>query len=527
MPRSNDEKTREFQQKMRTQGAAGFAAGPWNEIEESLGMDQSVVVDQEGNPVWSVKHTRKPRHAVSRSTFDRLVGGVAVLATATLVTSVMAIYFEQTREPGSSQLARTDTTADRDTRNTIVLPQPPTTGFIERPAVEVVARTPAEPDIAKDTLTAVAPAAGTVKLPVEAATDTDQRLPGTAPATGAGAMETVVAPAEATATLAQIDTQQSTPAVNDPDPAVDSVETTVTLAQLDSQQSTTDVVNSGPDTADALSVMSPDTAEDIEAITLQASPAAIGETAKPQITESTYRGQAAADTELPGMVTNAGMAPMAVTAPDTATVVETPVAVEQAAAPDVALVVTPPAETALPVDTLAMLETETSMIPNAAGNTDQSEQNRTAVSVAGMAETGEAVTASDTGTVSQEETPAAGTTQLAQLEPAGPVPSSPASAAATGLGEITTVTVDDVPQPGATGRWIINLASYAGPKTAARMQRKFEDLGVSTDKQVAEVNGKTMYRLRIASFESRRDAENYFDSIKETLGLKSAWITKQ
>ena len=108
MPRSNDEKTREFQQKMRTEGAAGFGSGPWSEIEESLGMDQSVVVDQDGNPVWSVKHTRKPRHTGARSAFDRLLGGVAVLATATLVTSVLAIYSEQTREPGSSPLASFD-----------------------------------------------------------------------------------------------------------------------------------------------------------------------------------------------------------------------------------------------------------------------------------------------------------------------------------------------------------------------------------------------------------------------------------
>ena len=36
-----------------------------------------------------------------------------------------------------------------------------------------------------------------------------------------------------------------------------------------------------------------------------------------------------------------------------------------------------------------------------------------------------------------------------------------------------------------------------------------------------------MYRLRIASFESRQDAQSYFDSIKDTLGLKSAWITKK
>jgi cell division protein FtsN len=87
--------------------------------------------------------------------------------------------------------------------------------------------------------------------------------------------------------------------------------------------------------------------------------------------------------------------------------------------------------------------------------------------------------------------------------------------------------MDGVPLPGATGRWIINLASYAGPKTASRMQQKFEALGVSTEKQVAEVNGATMYRLRIAAFESRGDAEAYFDSIKDTLGLESAWITKK
>ena len=36
-----------------------------------------------------------------------------------------------------------------------------------------------------------------------------------------------------------------------------------------------------------------------------------------------------------------------------------------------------------------------------------------------------------------------------------------------------------------------------------------------------------MYRLRIASFKSRRDAEAYFDSIKGALGLESAWITKK
>ena len=139
MPRSNAEKTREFQKKMRTQGAAGFAAGPWQDVEESLGMDQSVVVDQDGNPVWSVQHTRKPRHALSRSGFDRLLGGVAALATATLLTSVLAIYFEQSREPGEGGLfAGGGTATDTDGGNTITLLRPSSAGFIDRPAIEVV-----------------------------------------------------------------------------------------------------------------------------------------------------------------------------------------------------------------------------------------------------------------------------------------------------------------------------------------------------------------------------------------------------
>ena len=143
-----------------------------------------------------------------------------------------------------------------------------------------------------------------------------------------------------------------------------------------------------------------------------------------------------------------------------------------------------------------------------------------------MADTPQANPAPETRAVSPADTQATGATQLARLEPATPSASTD-SAVPAEQGEIAAVTMDDVPLPGETGRWIINLASYNGPKTASRMQRKFEALGVSTDKQVAEVNGKTMYRLRIASFESRRDAEAYFDSIKGALGLESAWITKK
>ena len=114
MSKSNDQKTREFEHRMRTVGAAGFGAGPWKDIEESLGMDQSVVVDQEGNPVWSVKHTRKPQRTGRRGGFDRLMGGVAMLAFAALVTSILAISFTDSAGPGLSdrRLASTGQASD-------------------------------------------------------------------------------------------------------------------------------------------------------------------------------------------------------------------------------------------------------------------------------------------------------------------------------------------------------------------------------------------------------------------------------
>jgi cell division protein FtsN len=128
-----------------------------------------------------------------------------------------------------------------------------------------------------------------------------------------------------------------------------------------------------------------------------------------------------------------------------------------------------------------------------------------------------AASAEPAGSIAEQTRPAAEVVELARLEPADIAAPEPAG----------SEPLAEVVRPGRTGRWVINLASYTGPRTADRMQRKFEGLGVSTEKQVAEVNGKTMYRLRIASFESRADAKAYFETIKGALGLESAWITKK
>lgn len=530
MSRSNDEKTREFQKKMRTQGAAGFGAGPWKDVEESLGMDQSVVVDQDGNPVWSVQHTRKPRHTVSRSTFDRLLGGVAVLAIATLLTSVLAIYYEQTHDIRISSLfAGSEPGNEPDTGNTITLQRPPTSGFIDRPAIEVVEKATGDRDIMTGSLETGTPAATRDALPESPEAATGQALVYAEPV---AAVET---PDPATESTAATD-RPDTPAYAEPVAVVETPgPVTKPAAATDRPDKPAGVAamtepavlmpgthapdsSSGAETpaaaVDALAAIGPDTAEAIETITRQESPAAIaGSTASADMADEAPSGT------------------MPTTAPATsgqAAPMEPLAAIEPAAGPDVTLRTAEPVTAEVPEETPAMSGTGTAGATAATESPDRPEEPVSPVpATAGMAaDTPGANPVSQTGTVSPTETPDSGTPQLALLEPASSSP-SPASEAAMELRESTAVTMDDVPLPGATGRWIINLASYAGPKTADRMQRKFEDLGVSTDRQIAEVNGRTMYRLRIASFKSRQDAEAYFDSIKDTLGLKSAWITKK
>jgi hypothetical protein len=489
MPRSHKDKTREFQEKMRTQGAAGFAAGTWGEIEESLGMDQSVVVDQEGNPVWSVKHTRKPRQTVSRSTFDRLLGGVAVLAIATLVTSVLAIYLDQTGDPASVRLAGTDTGDDDAAASAIALPQPPTSGFIERPAIEVVAspagpliRTPARPEPESQTASVAAS-----EMPPLTAAEPAARMAAT----------------EATGTQA---------ASAEPDNAAIAVAPEPALSDI--PEETTDPV------------------EAIVAITREEPPAAITEIQPARGTDP------APDAPPTGAVNQSTAADVTTAA---AGIAANPV--DEAPAPDMLAqapitdITTEPADGTTASDESASTSTagsdadkmnasstgpgtlaqDTSTTMQSAASMPVANEPAGASTTADGAENISAASTEPAGSIAEQTQPAAEVVELARLEPANIAAPEPAG----------SEPLADVVRPGSTGRWVINLASYAGPRTADRMQRKFEGLGVSTEKQVAEVNGKTMYRLRIASFQSRADAEAYFETIKGALGLESAWITRK
>ncbi len=86
---------------------------------------------------------------------------------------------------------------------------------------------------------------------------------------------------------------------------------------------------------------------------------------------------------------------------------------------------------------------------------------------------------------------------------------------------------DSPPSQTKTGDWVINLASYASETIAARKLADFERKGVTAEQVAATVNGKTIYRVRIAGFDTRRSATTQAEAIRQQLGLKETWVTRQ
>ncbi len=83
------------------------------------------------------------------------------------------------------------------------------------------------------------------------------------------------------------------------------------------------------------------------------------------------------------------------------------------------------------------------------------------------------------------------------------------------------------PRQTGTGDWVINLASYASESIAARKLADFGRKGVAAEQSVASINGKTIYRVRITGFDTRKAARDRAESIRQQLGLKETWITRQ
>ena len=84
-----------------------------------------------------------------------------------------------------------------------------------------------------------------------------------------------------------------------------------------------------------------------------------------------------------------------------------------------------------------------------------------------------------------------------------------------------------VPDPGKTGPWVINIGSYAKEAIAIRKQAAFLDKGVATERVVASVGGKTLYRVHVPGFDSRKEATAHATTIEQRLGLTETWIKRR
>jgi cell division protein FtsN len=85
----------------------------------------------------------------------------------------------------------------------------------------------------------------------------------------------------------------------------------------------------------------------------------------------------------------------------------------------------------------------------------------------------------------------------------------------------------DLPVPGKTGPWVINIGSYAKEPIAIRKQAVFLDKGVATERVAASVGGRTLYRVHVAGFDSRKEASAHAKTVEQRLGLKETWIKRR
>ncbi len=78
---------------------------------------------------------------------------------------------------------------------------------------------------------------------------------------------------------------------------------------------------------------------------------------------------------------------------------------------------------------------------------------------------------------------------------------------------------------GAVG-WVVNLASVDSKTAAQRTLARYRALGIPAELFPVTIKGKPWYRLRIAGFASRQEAETQRRYLAHKHGIKDAWIQK-
>ncbi len=506
MSRGSKDKMRRFEQRLREEGAEGFADGPrpWEHWDESG--------HQANNRIWEGSARRiHPRRRKTRSLGYRLLSTLTYLSLATLLVGIGGVYFSHTQ---AQRLAQGGVQP---------LPSPPERSAMSVDSEAVISASTSQ---LHDLNKLSAPAAGSGTTP-------DRTLAAieTAPAAIDEAIPVADEPARVTETIetAALAAESTPPTIDDNIDSV-SIETIVTKKSVTTTVYTRHPQEQEAEMVAAIETTPPPFAHEVVDVaqqaledepatvhisndeTLSAAPSTIPPPVLPAVVADDVAAEAAdnpvttaADeyqyeepADYPATGTDEANEPAAWAQP--ISVATAPGATDEPLAPEQNI--TPAAHTAgatemaaleanTMADTPTPLESSVSAEQRSALSDNQPTEQAEDATVAAMAE-------ADSATLAPAVSEELSNTRVAMHTPVAK-----------------------------TGDWVINLASYTWKSTADRKQALFQQQGVDTEIFAVTINDKPMYRIRVTGFENSREAKAGIPAIEETLNLQGAWISRR
>ncbi len=115
----------------------------------------------------------------------------------------------------------------------------------------------------------------------------------------------------------------------------------------------------------------------------------------------------------------------------------------------------------------------------------------------------------------------------------GPIPKAETKAAGVEVEVAKTETAEVAASeqigafaPAVQDSWLINIASFSQQKLAQQMQNKLESLGQSATTEPFNLEGKTLYRVRITGLPDRKTAEAQALRLQKELQLSGFWVAR-
>ncbi|MGD2137302.1 MAG: SPOR domain-containing protein [Gammaproteobacteria bacterium] len=486
------EAIRAFEEKMRTEGADGFAAGPhpWESWDVSGN-------PQDNDQIWdnSALHegNRKP---VRSGPGERLLNGLAMLALLALLTGIAGVYFSDGTEQDIVQ------------KGVQPLPIIRNTAPAHRPVPAAAqAHRPLPPDA--ETAAVAVPGTGGAADPAGSPPETpvpETKAPAVvamdAPPADPVATAAIPAPAGPGAAAAEARTAvvpASTPletgieappagtaaGIVPPAPTANEIRESEAPAAGHRAAVPADEEDPGDIPAPSADNNKPEAAaaplgEKVAASEPAApAPEATGGTALPAADQATVAGAASIARQPPG-----DAAPESV--PQAPAVIPPP----------------PPAATAEP-----SLPAVDAPLPGAPAAGD---------AVAAAPVMPAVQPAEPTGAAGNDRRPAATAETAEASPPAAPEPAvaQPPKAAA-------------FMPPDTSGNWAVNLVSYTHETAARRTLKEYRQQGVDAEIQTVTINDRPMYRVRVVGYESLPAAQAQIAPLQKLLGLDSVWVSRK